>query len=169
MGRSREAALAYRFLVSKGLRDFQAAAIVGNLRQESGLNPRLEAIDTNGLVSRGVAMWQPERWQRLSGSGRDPWELQTQLEFLWHELMTIPALGLEQLAASTSLEDATIVFQNKFERCGVCHTSNRIAYAREVLDCFASRPNRALVFIGVATLTVAAGYGAHRLRKRRRS
>lgn len=169
---SQNAVAAYSFLVGKGLRAFQAAAIVGNLQQESGVNPRLEATDVNGLPSRGIAMWQPVRWQRLLtfAAGRDPWALETQLEFLWHELWTIPALGLGRLATSTTLEDATIVFQNEFERCGTCHTSSRLSYARNILAC-ASPPSggaRVFAFVALTTVAAAAGFGVKKLRKRRR-
>ncbi len=174
---SPNAAVAYDFFVRMGLLDFQAAAIVGNVQAESGVNPHLEAVDSNGLPSRGIAMWQPLRWQRLLefAAGRDPWTLETQLAFLWHELQTVPALGMNQLSASATLEDATVVFQNKFERCGVCHTENRIRYARSVLlSCPAirsplvpSKTRNVAVASSIFALAVAAGYGAWKAITRR--
>jgi hypothetical protein len=55
LGCSSNAAIAYDYLVGKGLRDFQAAAVVGNLQWESRLNPRLEAMDTNSKMSEIAA------------------------------------------------------------------------------------------------------------------
>jgi hypothetical protein len=131
---SLNAAVAFDFLVGKGLPDYQAAAIIGNLQQESGINPRLEALDTNGKMSRGIAMWQPPRWNSLLAfaTGRDPWSLDTQLDFLWAEL---PGNGLDALLTSSTLEDAVFAFQDKFERPrrDLAHTDVRIGYARAAL------------------------------------
>lgn len=171
------AALAFDFLVGKGLRDYQAAGIVGNLQQESGLNPRLSAPDprpTNPeAMGRGIAMWgDPGRWQNLLAfaAGRDPWALDTQLEFLWAEL---PGNGLDALLASPTLEDAVIAFQDKFERPrrDLARTDIRIKYARSVLFACPSitppigPPNRfgvATAAVGVVALVAAVGYGVYK-------
>lgn len=171
LGCSPNAAVIYDFLLGKGLLDFQAAAVVGNLQQESRLNPRLQAIDTNGLPGRGIAMWQPPRWQNLVASSRDPWGLEAQLEFLWHELQTHPDLGLAPLLATSSLEDAVIVFQNRFEkpRADRAATSKRIDYARAALyACPSVKPPKRRILgaitaaVSVAALVAAAGYGAYK-------
>src|SRR5262252_6610116 len=46
---------AYDFFVSKGLTNFQAAGIVGNLDQESGVNPA--SVQFGGGPGRGIAQW----------------------------------------------------------------------------------------------------------------
>ena len=172
LGCSPNAVIVYDYLVSRGLRDFQAAAVVGNLQLESGINPRLEVMDTNGLPSRGIAMWQPPRWQNLLAfaAGRDPFSLSVQLEFLWYEL---PGAGLNALLASTTIEDATVIFQDKFEnpRHDLAHTDRRIAYAKSALyACPAIKPppepprrvGIVAATMGAAALVAAAGYGIYK-------
>lgn len=173
---SPNAAIAYDYLVSKGLRDFQAAAVVGNLQEESGINPALAVPDTNGLPSRGIAMWQPARWNNLLAfaAGRDPWALDTQLDFLWAEL---PSNGLDQLRSASTLEEAVLVFQNQFERPAqaYAHTDVRTSYARSaLLSCPnvrspTSSPGNGRVWWvagGIAAAT-AVGYGVYGLLRSR--
>jgi hypothetical protein len=136
LGGSSNAAIAFDFLVSKGLSCEQAAAVVGNLQVESYLNPKNDVPDPKkndpSARGRGIASWDPTRWQNLLtfAAGRDPLSLGVQLEFLWHEL---PSNGLAQLASTTRLEDAVVVFQNLFERPRVAHTDKRIAAAQAAL------------------------------------
>jgi hypothetical protein len=173
LGCSPSAAFAYDYLVSRGLRDFQAAAIVGNLQLESRLDPRLEAMDTNNKISRGIAMWQPPRWQNLLtfAAGRDPKALDTQLDFLWAELQS-GGYGLQDLLATTTLEDATVVFQNRFEnpKQSLAHTDDRIKYARAaVFACPAVRPppsprgGTLIATASVVALVAAVGYGTYKI------
>ena len=172
---SQNAAIAFYFLTGRGLSNAQAAAVVGNLQVESGLSPGLEAMDTNGKVSRGIAMWQPPRWQDLLSfsysKGFDPNSLEGQLQFLWHELEDQPALGLRELASTTTVEDATVAFQNNFERCvpALCHTDRRISLAYSALSCLSVSPPRGkgrvgvvVASLGVLGLVAAAGYGAYK-------
>lgn len=171
---SPNAATTFDYLVARGLQDFQAAAVVGNLQQESRLEPRLEAMDTNGKMSRGIAMWQPPRWQNLLtfASGRDPWALDTQLEFLWYELQSQPGLGLQQLLATTTVQDATIVFQNRFENPSqaLAAPQKRIAYAQGALYACPSirsptgRGSGVIVATaGILALVAAVGYGTFKI------
>lgn len=182
---SQNAAIAYDFFTrNMGLRDFQAAAVIGNLQVESAMNPALEAMDTNGKMSRGIAMWQPDRWDRLlsfaSSTGRDPWTVYAQLDFLRYELESFPSLGRDALMNSRTLEDATVVFQNRFENPSkqYAHTDRRIAAAQSALySCPAITPptpaprsKRTGVIgtvIGVAAVATAIGYGAYRWLARR--
>ena len=165
----------YDFLIGKGLRDFQAAAVVGNLQQESALNPRASAPAEG---SYGIAQWRLGRWQNLLtfAAGRDPWSLDVQLEFLWHELQSLPYLGLAELLTSTTLESATVMFQDRFERpkTELAGTKNRIAYAQGALYACPriARPvvppappkSKVAVVAGLLALVAAVGYGISRLR-----
>jgi hypothetical protein len=176
---SPNAVVAFDFLIGNGLSDFQAAAVVGNLQQESGLNPR--ASGDQG-TSHGIAQWRLNRWDNLRSfaaqQGRDPWSLDVQLDFLWHELQSVSDLGLAELRASTSLEAATVVFQDRFERCSVCHTSRRIAYAQSALYACpqVAAPDRApvivhrkggvVVALGLVAALTAASYGAYKVLSR---
>ncbi len=162
---------AFSFFVDRGLRDFQAAAVVGNLIQESGLNTR--AVGDAG-ISHGIAQWNGQRWQNAvtlaAMTGKDVYDLQFQLDFVWREL---PANGLGQLQASTSLEQAVTAFQNLFERCGQCNTSARVASARATLaGCAGISPPAEPATPGwgfaIATglLALGASYAALRMARR---
>lgn len=170
---SSEASRAYDVFTRRGLNSAQAAGIIGNLQFESSLNPRLEVMDTNGRLSRGIAMWQPPRWQNLLtfAAGRDPWSLDIQLEFLLYELEAYPELGLRDLLSATSVSEAAVAFQNKFERCDpmLCHTDRRISLANNALSCLSVSPptgsarlNVVGASIGLLSLVAAAGYGAYK-------
>jgi hypothetical protein len=133
---------AYEFFVKKGLKDFQAAGIVGNLQQESSVDPTIAQY--GGGPGRGIAQWsEGGRWNSTPDdnvvwyAGRlhqSEWSLNLQLEFIWYELTTFSYYGLGHLRGSTSISGATIAFQDYFEGCGVCDQSNRIAYAEAVLS-----------------------------------
>src|ERR1051325_10039043 len=87
---------AYNFFVGKGLTNVQAAGIVGNLDQESGVNPN--AVQYGGGPGRGIAQWSVGgRWDTsyhanavwFAGQrGESVWSLNLQLEFIWYELTT---------------------------------------------------------------------------------
>lgn len=180
IGCSLNAAIAFDFFVKKGLRDYQAAAVVGNLQQESRIDPTENTGDEG--TARGIAQWHGTRWKNLLKfaelEGTDPLTLRTQLEFIWYELETVPSAGLAELNASTSLEDAVRVFQDLFERCGVCGTNARIAYARAALyacprvELPKKKSGIFLAAAGAIAVIGAAGYGALEalrfVRKRRR-
>ena len=117
--------VAYDFFVAKGLTKFQSAGIVGNLDQESQMNPG--AVQPGG-PGRGIAQWSAGgRWD-ADGNDNAVWyaatrgqsvgTLNLQLEFIWYELQTFPAFGLAQLRQTTNLRDAVLVFEDKFEQCG---------------------------------------------------
>lgn len=174
LGCTPNAAAAFDFLLNRGLSDVQAAAVVGNLQWESGLDPTKAVVDTNGQLSRGIAMWQPPRWQNLLAfaAGRDPLALSTQLDFLWNEL---PSYGLQQLLAATQLSSAVTAFQNLFEKpnAALAHTDKRIAMAQAALyACPAVRPPpqpatrvsiaKILVTGGALALVAAGAYGLYR-------
>jgi len=132
---------AYNFFVSKGLKSFQAAGIVGNLMQESSVNPN--AIQYGGGPGRGLAQWSVGgRWDTdhddnlvayANAHGMSRWAMTTQLDFIWYELESFGGYGLASLRGSTNVVDATIIFQDRFEGCGQCDQSTRIAYAEQVL------------------------------------
>jgi hypothetical protein len=137
---------AYEYLVARGLKDFQAAGIVGNLQQESSVDPTISQY--GGGPGRGIAQWSAGgRWdtdahdnvvwyaQRESES---PWSLNLQLEFVWYELQTFSGYGLAALRDSQNVVEATLAFQSDFEGCGTCDESNRIAYAEAVLSAYGS-------------------------------
>jgi hypothetical protein len=132
---------AFKFFVRKGLTPVQAAGVVGNLMQESHANPR--AVQEGG-PGRGIAQWSMgARWSSLvsfaHSHSASPWSLDTQLQFLWHELSTVPGYGLDSLRAAKTVPAATEVFAKRFEVCGECRDQQRIAFAHEALSAFRGR------------------------------
>jgi len=123
---------AYNYLITKeggGFGPMQAAGIIGNFCVESGasanngdLNPLAQAP---GEGSFGVAQWNPSegagnRFGQLRKHSAELnltyTSLYAQLLFTRHELITRPYLGLAELKASKTIEDATKIFMRKFER-----------------------------------------------------
>jgi hypothetical protein len=134
---------AFNFFVSKGLTKDQAAGIVGNLIQESDVDPTIEQY--GGGPGRGIAQWsEGGRWNAdhddnvlwyADKEGQSPDSLMLQLNFIWYEL-TEKGYGLDTLRRAGSVSAATVDFQTDFEGCGECDQSNRIAYAEEVLSAY---------------------------------
>ena len=134
--------IAFDYFVGKGLTERQSAGIVGNLIQESGspINPYANQPSGPGM---GIAQWsEGGRWDTDSRdnmvwyaglSGRSRYALAAQLDFTWYELSTFSGYGLAELRGTTSVSSATTVFMQKFERCGTCATTQRVAYANDVL------------------------------------
>jgi hypothetical protein len=90
---------AFNFFVSKGLTAAQSAGIVGNLIQESGVNPN--AVEPNG-VGHGIAQWSAGgRWDTTTNDNLKWFAAQqnnapinsllTQLDFMWYELSSAAA------------------------------------------------------------------------------
>jgi MYXO-CTERM domain-containing protein len=138
---------AFDYFVGKGLTPFQAAGIVGNLDQESGVDPT--SVQAGG-PGRGIAQWSVGgRWDTDANDnaewyagtqGQSVDSLQLQLDFIWYELTTFSSYGLASLKATTNVTDATVAFETDFEGCGQCDQSTRVSYAENVLAAFGSGP-----------------------------
>jgi hypothetical protein len=136
---------AFNYFVSKGLTKTQSAGIVGNLMQESSVIPT--AVEPGG-AGRGIAQWSVGgRWDSgrsdsvtgyVNSHGGSRWSLQTQLDFVWYELDSVGGYGLPELRSATTISSAVVVFQNRFEACGACSQSQRISYAQQVYNDYAS-------------------------------
>src|SRR6476659_10047134 len=144
---------AYEFFVGKGLTNFQAAGIVGNLDQESGVNPA--SVQYGGGPGRGIAQWSVGgRWDSSNpnvlayakSKGVSATTLNVQLEFIWLELTTV-GYGYTQLKATTNVTDATLVFMDKYEICGTCVSTQRISYAKSVLAAYGAAPPYSATFV----------------------
>lgn len=131
---------AFNFFKQKGLTDIQAAGVVGNLMQESSVRPT--AVEYGGGPGRGIAQWSiGGRWNSgrssvvsfASSRGADRWALQTQLDFIWHELSVVGGFGLAELQNASTIQQAVTAFQNKYEKCGACAQTKRIQYANQAL------------------------------------
>lgn len=141
----------FYFLTSKAGGEFtpeQACGMIGNFCVESGaslnggdINP-LARSGFNNENSFGIAQWNPakaagNRFGKLqdfaSKIGKSYSSLDAQLRFVKFELETQSFLGLGPLRKAKTFKDATIVFQNKYERPNkdLAHTDQRLAYAQE--------------------------------------
>jgi len=136
---------AFDYFLGRGLSAVQAAGVVGNLDQESGVDPT--SVQSGG-PGRGIAQWSVGgRWDHESGDnatayaaqkGEPLLSLALQLDFVWYELTTFPSYGLSALQNATTISEATVAFQDDFEGCGICDQSQRIAYAQNVFAAFGS-------------------------------
>jgi hypothetical protein len=126
-----------RYFMDKGYQPHQAAAIAGNLTQESSLNP--EAINKKSgayglpqfLGPRKKALF--DYAARQGSYAADPG---TQLDFIDHELNTTERKAKGKLMSATNLADATDAFSNYYERAGAAEKNNarRIGFAEKALN-----------------------------------
>lgn len=114
--------IVWDYLIAQGFSRVQTAGIMGNLMQE-------HHFMTTG---DGLAQWTGGRKANLY-SHANPDNIYTQLDFLMEELNGGYATIKDNIKAATSLADATRIFQNQFERCGICAEGQRIGYAQDIL------------------------------------
>ena len=144
---SRNVGRAFFYFVHRGLTKRQSAGIVGNLMQESGVGVSPGAIQPGG-PGRGIAQWSVGgRWDTsfqdnvtwfAQRRGTSRWGLYTQLAFTWYELSDVGGYGLSALRHTSTIKAATLAFMNDFEKCGQCDATQRIDYAHEVFNAYAS-------------------------------
>ena len=126
----------------------QACGMIGNFCVESGatlnkgdINPTARSGFQNEN-SFGIAQWNPakaagNRFGALQQFSSRLWlsylSLDAQLKFVLFELEGQAFLGLGALRKAKTLKDATIVFQDKYERPNkdLAHTDQRLAFAQE--------------------------------------
>lgn len=128
------------FLIKQGFTANQAYGIVGNLMQESGMNPTI----VNASGHHGLAQWDGDpggRWEQLvafaNANGSDPNNRATQMAFLVHELQTTEHdnwLKVLQHATNGTPEEYAHYFDMFVERSGGAETANRQAYARQLAN-----------------------------------
>lgn len=100
----------FNYFKAKGMTDIQAAAIVGNLMQESGINPRVN--QHNNGAGRGIGQWTvDDRWQQLlnfaTQQNSSPYSLGLQLDFMWKELSGTYKYALKNLQKQSDIFGAT--------------------------------------------------------------
>lgn len=117
---------AYEFFIGKGLSPEQSAGIVGNLMQESNINPE----DPGG----GIAQWQGSRWNPALQTGNQQVDLNNQLNQVWTELNSSEGGALSALKGTSSAADAAAAFSSQYERPGDPMLANRQNYANQTLQ-----------------------------------
>jgi uncharacterized protein (TIGR02594 family) len=118
---------AVNYFITQGWSAIQAAALVGNLMQESNLKPR--AINPSSGAT-GIAQWLGPRLTALQSIPN--WQdLQNQLAFVNWELQNSEKAAGDALRETEDLESATLVVRTKYERCGEseANDANRLAQA----------------------------------------
>lgn len=109
--------IAYAFFLSKGLSSAASAGIVGNLMQESGVNPE--------SPGGGIAQWIGSRAGNAVQTGNVQSDLLAQLNNLWTELSTQYSGTLSALQQPGIAPNwAAWVFANQYERCAQCGNAN---------------------------------------------
>lgn len=109
---------AYNYFLQRGYTPTAAAGIVGNLVQESGVNPVVRPGDSG--TAHGIAQWRGDRYSGLQnyaaqnkGSVGD---LGTQLGYLDYELRNKYGDTYKRLMAAKNVGDATGAFALGYER-----------------------------------------------------
>lgn len=99
--------IAFGYFVGQGFNNIQAAGIVGNLDEESGVDPY---TNQNGGPAKGIAQWEAPRWGLLlkvaSEQGKDPYDLMFQLSFISYELSHGYETVTAHVKSATTIEDA---------------------------------------------------------------
>lgn len=126
---SSNAEIVYNFFVGKGYKPFQAAAIIGNMTVESGVQPqRLQGTPINTITPAeewrdingggwGLVQWTPgsKMINPVREAGKDPNDILVQLDFLYTQLEGTGALSEkaagDQFKATTNIKDAVLAFQ----------------------------------------------------------
>ena len=116
---------AYNYLIQKGLPSHVSAGIVGNLIQESGLNPN--AIGDGGKAY-GIAQWHPNRRKNMKDKS-----FYGQLDFLLNEASQRG--DLQKVLKTKTPEEAAYAFAQHFERPKRIENS-RMQNARNVFNSF---------------------------------
>ena len=109
---------AYQYLIAQGYPPVAAAGIVGNLVQESGVNPTVNPGDSG--TAHGIAQWRGDRWSGLQdyakqnrGSVND---LNTQLGYLDYELRNRYGDTYQKMMSARTPGDAAGAFALEYER-----------------------------------------------------
>ncbi len=135
----------WNFFAAKGLSGPQIAGIIGNMKQESSLNP-----DTHqsGGPGYGLIQWgydlpgeeQLKDWMNKAGITGDHKNINTQLEMVWWHMNNLAPTSRRNMYATyktiADVEEATTYFEDKMEAAGKPNMPNRIKYAKEALAKF---------------------------------
>lgn len=149
----------WQFFTGKGYSPQATAGILGNMTQESGVDPTVIQGGGKGPAA-GICQWEnynkkSARWKQLNdyatAKGKDWKDLQTQLEFVDMELSgtgnvdTYTSTLLKKYAGSheafkslTDINKATKLFEDSFERAGKPNMERRYAAAQSYYKQFAN-------------------------------
>lgn len=130
-------------LLANGFTKIEAAAILGNLQQESGFNPKANEVG-NTAEGRGLVQWGVNgRWKIMmagvkgegefaAAKGKDPWALGTQMQFMFHELTHSYKDAYKKFKAASGLDAKVGAWEKYYEQAGI--TGARYKFAHDILD-----------------------------------
>lgn len=117
----------YKLLRSKGFSRYGAAALVGSMMQESGLNPG--AVEPNGQ-GHGLLQWSFDRRDNLKRLYGNSWNtLANQLDYMFNHDTSRHQLGALRTASS---RESAMAAEKAYIRYGIA--GNRHAYMDQVLS-----------------------------------
>ena len=131
----------FNYLIGAGFTEQAAAGIIGNLMQESGVNPKSKQL--GGGPGRGIMQWgtgagSGGRWDALvawaASSGKDPWALDTQVQWMMKEMRSYGTYN--RLKGVTDVKKAVEIFEKEMEKAGVPNYPRRYQYAADALASF---------------------------------
>ena len=146
----------FRYLVDKeGFTPEASAGVIGNLMQESGVNPKSRQL--GGGPGRGIMQWtESERWASLSAwaknSGKDPWALETQVEWMVKEMKSYGTYN--RIKGVSSYKKSVEIFEKEMERAGTPNYPRRYQFAADALASFSSGAG------GGGGMELGKGYGS---------
>lgn len=126
------------YLRDLGWTNNQAAGLVGNFQQESGINLNPSAVSPDG-TSYGIAQWTGPRqnlFQQTYGKSIVGSSLQEQLNFVNYELNTTEKAAGDALRATKTPGEAALVVSNQYERpaASAANNAQRVAYANSAAE-----------------------------------
>ncbi|MDY3973447.1 MAG: phage tail tip lysozyme [Veillonella caviae] len=127
--------------------DTEAAALTGNIAQESGFNTK--AISGDGYGSQGLVQFTGSRLDDLmqfaKDNASDPYDWRTQVDFIKHEMRNKESAALERMRNNPNAtpEEMAVIVREAYERPDPAYANdaNRMQQAREVYDGQASPHN----------------------------
>ena len=134
----------YSSLLDKGYNTNAAAGITGNLWHESG---GFGGGSGDSGSAHGIAQWRGDRWTKMQeyakSKGKDPNDLNTQVDYLDQELRTDYKSAYNLLQHASDVKTATGIFADQFEKPagsgkgnygGISGMSNRLNFASQVAN-----------------------------------
>ena len=127
----------FNYLVkNEGFTPEAAAGVIGNLMQESSVNPKQTQI--GGGPGRGIMQWsEGERWASMKAwaGNKDPWALDTQVQWMVKEMKDYGTYN--RVKGVKDYKKAVEIFESEMERAGTPNYPRRYAYAASAYSTFA--------------------------------
>lgn len=126
----------YGRLIERGMPPHVAAGFVGNFMVEAGVNIDPRAVGDGGRAI-GMGQWNdrgPKLVEFARKRGKDWSDLDTQIDFLMHELETSEAVAKQKIWATNNPVDAALAVSRHFERPGTPHNERRVGFARSIYE-----------------------------------